>query len=255
MKRSLQNNFMRWKCICSYRGTDFSGWQFQPSGTGVQNHIEEALSNIFDQPIRIHGCSRTDAGVHAEGQCFHFDGDWPHSTDKLIRALHSILDKTIRIESIRSTSKNFHARYSARKKRYCYTLYTGRAHPFDEPYVWACRDNPLDFPAMQEASQHFIGLHDFSAFAALPANDTDPNPVKEIESIVFKQQGAHLRIYVTGSGFLYKMVRSIVGTLYAVGRQRLDPQTVRNILHSKKRTNQIVTAPASGLSLQKIYYR
>lgn len=246
---------MRWKCICSYRGTNFSGWQSQPSGSGVQNHIEAALSSIFDQGIRIHGCSRTDAGVHAEGQCFHFDGDWSHSTDKLIRALHSILDTSIRIERIRSVSDSFHARYSARKKRYCYTLYTGRAHPFDASTVWACRDNPLNFPAMLEASQHFIGTHDFTAFAALPAKDTDPNPVKEIESIVFKQQGARIRIYVTGSGFLYKMVRSIVGTLYAVGRQRLDPNTVHHILHSKKRTNQIVTAPASGLSLQKIYYR
>ena len=254
-ERSLQNKYMRWKCICSYRGSNFSGWQSQPSGSGVQNHIEAALSSIFDRGIRIHGCSRTDAGVHAEGQCFHFDGDWSYDSAKLIRALHSILDTSIRIESIRSVSDSFHARYSARKKRYCYTIYTGRAHPFDADTVWACRDNPLDFSSMQEASQHFIGRHDFTAFSATPAKYTDPNPVKKIESIIFKQRGARVRIYVTGSGFLYKMVRSIVGTLYTVGRQRLDASTVLHILHSKKRTNQIVTAPASGLSLQKIYYR
>ena len=107
---------MRWKCICSYKGTDFGGWQFQPTGNGVQNHLESALSSIFDQPIRIHGCSRTDAGVHAHGQCFHFDGDWSHSTDKLKRALHSLLDKAIRIEKITSVSENFHAVFPLLKK-------------------------------------------------------------------------------------------------------------------------------------------
>ena len=246
---------MRWKCICSYKGTQFGGWQFQPSGTGVQNHLESALSSIFDQPIRIHGCSRTDAGVHAFGQCFHFDGDWPHSKDKLKRALHSLLDTDIRIETITPVSENFHARFSAIKKSYVYTIYLDRAPPTEEAFVWACRDTPIDFESMLTASQYFIGQHDFTAFSAVHAKDQDPNPIKEIHSLELKQKGPKISIAITGSGFLYKMVRSIVGTLYAVGRNRLSPDDVLNILHSKKRTNKIVTAPASGLSLKKIFYK
>ena len=246
---------MRWKCICSYKGTDFGGWQFQPTGNGVQNHLESALSSIFDQPIRIHGCSRTDAGVHADGQCFHFDGDWPHSTDKLKRALHSLVDKAIRIEKITLVSENFHARFSAIKKSYVYTIYLDRAPPTEEAFVWSCRDTPIDFQSMQMASQHFVGKQDFTAFSAVHAKDKDPDPVKEIHSLELRQHGSKISVTITGSGFLYKMVRSIVGTLYAVGRNRLTSEDVLHILHSKKRTNKIVTAPASGLSLKKIFYK
>ena len=246
---------MRWKCICSYKGTQFGGWQFQPTGNGVQNHLELALSTIFDQAIRIHGCSRTDAGVHALGQCFHFDGEWDHSIDKLKRALHSLLNKDIRIEKITSVSQNFHARFSAIKKSYVYTIYLDRASPNEEAFVWACRDTPIDFQSMQVASQYFVGQHDFTAFSAVHAKDKDPDPVKEIHLLELKQNGRKITITISGSGFLYKMVRSIVGTLYAVGRHRLNPGDVLNILHSKKRTNKIVTAPASGLSLKKIFYK
>ena len=246
---------MRWKCICSYKGTDFGGWQFQPTGNGVQNHLESALSSIFDRPIRIHGCSRTDSGVHAYGQCFHFNGDWPHSTDKLKRALHSLLNKAIRIEKITSVSENFHARFSAIKKSYVYTIYLDRAPPDEEAFVWSCRDTSIDFLSMQTASQHFLGKQDFTAFSAVHSKDKDPDPVKEIHSLELKQRGSKITVTITGSGFLYKMVRSIVGTLYAVGRKRLNPDDVLNILRSKKRTNKIITAPASGLSLKKIFYK
>lgn len=246
---------MRWKCICSYKGSKFEGWQYQPKGNGIQNHIEEALSSILDTSIRIHGCSRTDAGVHASAQCFHFDADWPHTSAKLIRAIHSILDKDIRIESILSVSENFHARYKALRKRYVYTIHLGRAHPFTKELVWARRDTSLDIQAMREACQHFIGTHDFTAFSAVHAKDRDPNPIKSIHELSLKQSGPVIRISITGSGFLYKMVRSISGALYAVGRGYLNEKDILKILKSKKRTNQIVTAPASGLSLEKIYYR
>lgn len=246
---------MRWKCICSYKGSQFGGWQYQPSGTGIQNHIEDALTSIFNKPIRIHGCSRTDAGVHAKGQCFHFDSNWAHSTEKLTRAIHSILDRDIRIESIRSVSENFHARYSALRKRYSYKIYSGRAHPFEKEFVWAKRDTPLNFVAMEQASKHFVGTHDFTAYSAVHAKDKDPNPVKSIQEIQLKQKGALISISITGSGFLYKMVRSISGALYAVGRGDITEKDILKILQSKKRTNKIVTAPAAGLSLEKIYYR
>ena len=122
---------MRWKCICAYDGTDFDGWQRQPGGRAVQNYLEAALTQLFDRAVQIQGSGRTDAGVHARGQCFHFDADWVHASEKLNRALHSILPTSIRINSVRRVSDDFHARFSVTGKRYLYRYYLGRADPVE----------------------------------------------------------------------------------------------------------------------------
>lgn len=246
---------MRFKCICSYKGTKFDGWQYQQSGGSVQNHIENALSQIFSEKIRIHGCSRTDAGVHAKGQCFHFDAVWEHSLEKLLRAIHSLLDKEIRINKIIKVNKNFHARFSAKKKQYTYSIHLGRTHPFEEDFFWSCRETTIDLNSMIKASKLLIGTHNFQAFSAVNSNDKDPNPIKTIESIKINQVGKKIYIHFIGTSFLYKMVRSIAGTLYAVSRKRLCMDEVAQMLKSKQRTNKIITAPAKGLALKKIYYK
>ena len=245
---------MRWKCTCAYDGTDFDGWQRQPSGGAVQNHIEAALTQIFDRPLQLHGSGRTDAGVHARGQCFHFDAEWLHEPEKLIRALHSILPTSIRIKSAKSVSDDFHARFSVSGKRYLYNYYLGRADPVDDRYVWACRDLPLDLKEMQAAADRLLGTHDFSAYSATHGKENDPNPVKTVSRLQLKQRGKFIRLDAEGSGFLYRMVRSIAGALYAVGRGRLTPDDIAEILESKKRTHRIVTAPAKGLFLDKVFY-
>ena len=245
---------MRWKCTCAYDGTDFDGWQRQPSGCAVQNHIEGALTQIFDRPLQLHGSGRTDAGVHARGQCFHFDAEWLHEPEKLIRALHSILPTSIRIKSAKSVSDDFHARFSVSGKRYLYNYYLGRADPVDDRYVWACRDLPLDLKEMQVAADRLLGTHDFSAYSATHGKENDPNPVKTVSRLQLKQRGKFIRLDAEGSGFLYRMVRSIAGALYAVGRGRLTPDDIAEILESKKRTHRIVTAPAKGLFLDKVFY-
>ena len=245
---------MRWKCTCSYDGTNFEGWQRQSRGTAVQNSIEEALTQIFDRPIQIQGSGRTDAGVHAHGQCFHFDADWAHPPDKLIRALHSILPSVIRINSMRQVSDKFHARFSAKGKRYLYRYYLGRANPTEDRYVWACRDLTINLEAMKAAAEVLIGEHDFTAYSATHAKDKDPNPIKEVTRLALKQKGKHLRLEAEGSGFLYRMVRSFAGALYAVGRGRLTAVEIAQILESKQRTHRIVTAPAKGLFLDKVFY-
>ena len=245
---------MRWKCTCAYDGTDFDGWQRQPSGGAVQNHIEAALTQIFDRPLQLHGSGRTDAGVHARGQCFHFDAEWLHEPEKLIRALHSILPTSIRVKSAKSVSDDFHARFSVSGKRYLYNYYLGRADPVDDRYVWACRDLPLDLKEMQVAADRLLGTHDFSAYSATHGKENDPNPVKTVSRLQLKQQGKFIRLDAEGSGFLYRMVRSIAGALYAVGRGRLTPDDIAEILESKKRTHRIVTAPAKGLFLDKVFY-
>lgn len=245
---------MRWKCTCAYDGTDFEGWQRQPHGLAVQNHIEVALSQIFSQPIQIHGSGRTDAGVHAKGQVFHFDGDWQHPTEKLIRALHSILSKKIKINSVDPVSEDFHARYSVYGKRYIYRYHLGRAEPMDERYVWACRDLPVDLAAINAAAEHLVGTHDFTAFSATHSKDKDPNPVKTLHRLDVQQIDRQLTLTTEGSGYLYKMVRTLAGALYAVGRNRLSPEEISTILASRQRTHKIVTAPACGLFLDKVFY-
>lgn len=245
---------MRWKCICAYDGTDFDGWQRQPGGGAIQNVLEQVLSEILDTPTLTHGSGRTDAGVHARGQCFHFDGVWPHDGGKLIRALHSRLPKTIRIESARSVSEAFHARHSVVGKRYRYRYYLGRAQPTEERFVWACREVPLDLRAMQAAAEHLVGTHDFSAFGASHGKEGDPNPVKTIHKLELRQRGREITLVTEGSGYLYRMVRSFAGGLYSVGRGRLSVEDIVEILESRQRTHRIVTAPAKGLFLDKVFY-
>lgn len=245
---------MRWKCICAYDGTDFDGWQRQPGGEAVQNYLERALSQIFDQPIQLQGSGRTDAGVHARGQCFHFDADWAHAPEKLIRALHSILPTSLKIHSVKQVSEDFHARFSVTGKRYLYRYYLGRADPIDDRYVWACRDLPLDVEAMQAAADILVGTHDFSAYSASHGKDSDPNTVKTVTRLQIKQSGKHLRLDAEGSGFLYRMVRSFAGALHSVGRGQLSPADIGEILASRQRTHRIVTAPAKGLFLDKVFY-
>ncbi|PXA05768.1 tRNA pseudouridine(38-40) synthase TruA [Coraliomargarita sinensis] len=245
---------MRWKCTCAYDGTDFDGWQRQPAGNAVQNHLEAALSRILNSEILTHGSGRTDAGVHARGQCFHFDADWLHDSNKLIRALHSLLPTTIRINSLRKVSDTFHARHSAKGKRYTYHYYLGRADPLQDRYLWACRSVPLDLDAMQASAELLVGQHDFTAFGATHGKDSDPNPVKTIHRLELKQRGKHITLTTEGSGYLYRMVRSFAGGLYSVGRGRLTPGQIKEILDSKKRTHRIVTAPAKGLCLEKVFY-
>lgn len=245
---------MRWKCTCAYDGTDFDGWQRQRGGEAVQNYIERALSQIFNQPVKIHGSGRTDAGVHARGQCFHFDGDWPHNGGKLIRALHSMLPETLKITSIQHVSDDFHARHSAIGKRYIYRYYLGRASPLEQRYVWACRDVPMDFDAMQEAAKRLSGKHDFSAYGATHGKDSDPNPVKNVYRLDLVKKGKHITMTTEGSGYLYRMVRSFAGALYWTGRGRLTPDDISEILESKTRTQRIVTAPGTGLCLDRVFY-
>ena len=245
---------MRWKCICAYDGTEFEGWQRQPEGRGIQNVLEEALCQIFDAEVNTYGSGRTDAGVHALGQCFHFDGKWPHDSSKLIRALHSILPNSIRIEDAQLVTENFHARHSAISKRYSYHYYLGRAHPLEERYVWACRDTSINFEAMLSAANHLTGKHDFSAYGATHAKGGDPNPVKTIHRLSLIKKGKRITMTTEGTGYLYHMARSFAGALYAVGRNRLTPEEILKILESKVRTHRIVTAPGKGLCLDQVFY-
>lgn len=246
---------MRWKCICAYDGTDFEGWQRQPHGKTIQNCLETTLSEIFSTNIHTHGSGRTDAGVHANGQCFHFDADWSHEPEKLILAMHARLPGSIQIKSVQKTSDHFHARFSVKRKRYKYKFLLSRPAPEIERYVWARPDIALNLEFMNQAAQYLIGTHDFTAYSVRPSKDDDPNPIKTIYKLYIQQRGKQFILTTEGSGFLYKMVRSIAGALYAVGRNRLTPEDIQKMLVSRQRTHRITTAPAKGLWLDRVFYR
>ena len=245
---------MRWKCICGYDGTDLYGWQSQVGGNTVQDFLEMRLAEIFKHPVRVHGSGRTDAGVHASAQVFHFDGIWKHPVWKLLRALQTGLPAAIQVTRINRAAQDFHARFSAKGKCYEYRIFEGFAPPDLRRYCWSLGHHKLDVTAMQRAADHLIGEHDFTAFSANCGNDGKDNPVKQLRELRVVRHGHRVRIVTEGSGYLYKMVRRITGALVNVGLNQLTPEEIEHILKQKKRAVQIQTAPASGLWLMKVFY-
>jgi len=242
----------RWKCICAYDGTAFAGWQSQVRGRAIQDVIEARLGEIMKSPVRISSSGRTDAGVHAHGQVFHFDAVWPHGEQKLLKALRTGLPPAIQIKSARPVKPDFHARFQTVGKRYDYFLHLGDADPFTRPYAWVIH-RELDLSAMRAAAGKLLGRYDFRAFTALngPAKEDTVRTLRQLE---IRKHGRRWHITAEGDGFLYKMVRSLVGVLVSVGGGRLSPDDVARILKSRQRTEVVQTAPAHGLFLVKVFY-
>ncbi|HEY1764430.1 MAG TPA: tRNA pseudouridine(38-40) synthase TruA [Opitutaceae bacterium] len=246
----------RWKCVCAYDGGAFSGWQSQAGGGSVQDAIESRLAAIFQRPVRIHGSGRTDAGVHALGQVFHFDADWSHGPSKLAAAIAHRLSRKIQVASVRQVPKGFHARFSAKQKRYEYRLRLGDADPFVRPLVW-CVPPDVDVGAMRKAAATLVGRHDFRAFsAAHGAEKDDPaGTVRSLRRLEVRSRGRAVHIFAEADGFLYKMVRSLVGGLVSVGTGRLLASDLKDCIRSGTRSPHILTAPPHGLFLTKVWYR
>jgi len=242
----------RWKCVCAYDGTNFAGWQSQARGVAIQDVIEARLQAILKQPVRISGSGRTDAGVHAHGQVFHFDAAWPHGEQKLLIALRTGLPPGIQIKSAKPVRADFHARFQATGKRYEYHIHLGDADPFTRPYCWMVFRG-LDIEAMRVAAKHLLGRHDFRAFTALNGPEKD-DTVRTLKKLDVIKRGKRVRIVCEGDGFLYKMVRSLAGVLVSVGEGKIAPDEVARILKSRRRTEVVQTAPAQGLFLMKVFY-
>ena len=242
----------RWKCVCAYDGTTFAGWQSQAGGTAIQDVIEARLAQIFKTPLRIHGSGRTDAGVHAQGQVFHFDAEWSHASEKLLAAFRVGLPAAIQIKSVRAVAADFHARFQAKGKCYVYHLHRGDADPFTRPYCWTVF-RPLDVAAMRAGAAILRGRHDFRSFTALNGPERE-DTVRELRRLDVVTRGRRVRITAESSGFLYTMVRSLTGALVAVGEGKLSGDDLRAMLRSGKRTPAVQTAPPQGLFLMKVFY-
>ena len=244
----------RWKVICAYDGTTFSGWQSQPGGKAIQDVIEARLAKVLGTPVRIFASGRTDAGVHAHGQVFHFDAVWRHTPEKLRAALRVGLPPTIQIKSIQAAAPDFHARFSATGKIYVYHLYLGEADPFTSPYVVSIeRTRPLDFAAMESVAAVLRGRHDFAAYSAFNGaerNDT----VRDLRRLEIRKAGRRVTFTFEADGFLYKMVRSLAGALVQAGDGILTPSRAVELMKAGERTAEVRTAPPHGLFLKRVFY-
>jgi tRNA pseudouridine38-40 synthase len=184
---------------------------------------------------------------------FHFDAEWRHGAGKLRKALGANLPETLRVFRLGPAPDGFHARYSACGKRYRYHLVLGEPDPFEAPLVWPVRRG-LDLEAMRAAAVHLLGRHDFTAFSA--ESDAGPEDrVKTLHRLDCLRRGRRVELVVEGSGFLYKMVRSLAGFLVRVGEGKLQAADAARILASKVRTREVETAPAQGLCLERVWYR
>lgn len=243
----------RWKAVVAYDGTDFDGWQSQTGGNAVQDVIERRLAVVLAAAVRIHGSGRTDAGVHARGQVFHFDAAWRHGGARLHRALQTGLPATIQVRSLRLAPPEFHARFSATGKRYRYELYLGTADPFATRFCWSV-EHALDGAAMARAAALLRGRHDFKAFAATGGTER-ATTVRELRRLEVVRRGRRMRLTFEADGFLYKMVRSLTGALVNVGRGQLTPAALAELLTAGRRPPVVQTAPPQGLSLERVFYR
>ncbi|TWT31935.1 tRNA pseudouridine(38-40) synthase TruA [Blastopirellula retiformator] len=242
--------------IVSYDGTNYAGWQIQNDQPTIQESIEKALLSITGEKIRVTGSGRTDSGVHAIGQVVSFKTQSQLSADVLRRALNAELPADIVVRSSRNAASHFNAIDCATKKRYRYLLQEGRINDvFSRQYAWFVKKE-LDLPAMQAAAQHLIGEHDFASFEA--AGSERLSTVRHVYDLQVAKSERHefdkLAIEVEANGFLYNMVRIIVGTLVEVGKGKRPPEWVAEVLAAKDRTIGGMTAPAHGLYLLRVDY-
>ena len=235
-----------------YDGTRYRGWQRLPGREDtIQGKLETALSRILAQPIEVSGSGRTDAGVHALGQVANFHCDSGLSAEEILRQLRRYLPEDIGIYSCVDVPPRFHARLNARSKTYCYRIWNSEQPcVFERRYV-AVMPERLDLEAMRQAAARLIGEHDFSAFCGNAK--MKKSTFRRLDAIDIQHQGEEIRLTFTGNGFLYNMVRILVGTLVEVGRGQRSPESME-ALFGGKREQAGLLAPAQGLCLMEVMY-
>lgn len=244
---------MRYAMIVEYDGGAYSGWQRQKNHISVQEEIEKALSRLFGEKITIVGSGRTDKGVHAEGQVAHFDIDTQMSTFRMKGSLNSFLPKDIQIREINKVADDFHAQYDAKRKTYEYKAFISRIkQPLKRNYYIQIVP-PVDIELIKECAKKIVGKHDFLAFS-VDNNQERLNTVREIYSLEIEVQGEDIIFTIEGNGFLYKMVRTIIGTLIWIGKGKLPPDVIDKMFETGSRCLGGKTMPPNGLVLKSVEY-
>lgn len=235
-----------------YDGTDYHGWQVQPNGVTVQERVQDAVEKVFGSRLDVTGCSRTDSGVHANMFCFHMDTELDIPCEKVPLALNTALPDDIAVLSCKEVDGDFHARYCAKGKRYVYRLYDSHLRdPFINRYSVQYKGK-LNVEAMNEAAQSFVGKHDFSAFCASGSEVEDR--VRTVYEMRVERIGNEVYVTVSADGFLYNMVRIMVGTLLEVSEGKLSAEDIKIALKTGKREQAGRTAAAKGLCLDRVFY-
>ncbi len=242
-----------YRLTLSYEGTRYRGWQKQGNtGNTLQEKLENTLSRLLGEIVEIAGCGRTDAGVHARRQVCSFRTNQTLDCTETLRRLRDVLPEDIGALSLEEAAPRFHARLSCTGKTYCYRIRTVETPDvFSRRFVLPC-PGKLDTAAMRQAAEALCGKRDFSAFCSL--KNRKKSAVRELREIRFEETPEELRLYFTGDGFLYNMVRILTGTLLEVGLGQRAPESMEAILASLDRAKAGPTAPALGLTLWEVYY-
>ena len=246
----------RIKLKIEYDGTEYVGWQAQRNGVSIQGEIEESLKQIFNQEIKLYVAGRTDAGVHALSQVAHFDiENLSIETDKIFKALNFFLKKKknkITILESKIANKNFHSRFSVRKKYYLYQVFNRETQSYiQENKVWFIPQK-INIERMKNASKFFLGKNDLNAFRSIDCQAK--SSIRTIDEIKIKKESDFIKLRISGKSFLHNQVRIMVGTLIQVGKEILKETDIKRIIQSKDRKNAGPTAPPSGLYLERILY-
>ena len=240
------------KLTVEYEGTQYLGWQRQPQGMTIQEALEEALEKITGVKTSVTGAGRTDAGVHACGQAANFRTDSDLAVERFQGALNALLPRDIVVLAAEEATVDFHARFSAKSKLYHYTIRNRRTRPaLSRDFCWHVRW-PIQIVPMRRAMTHILGKHDFAAFQS--ANAASDTTVRTVFRADWTKNFDLLTFAIEADGFLYNMVRAIVGTLVDVGRGRITPEEFGAIVKSKDRRRAGRTAPPQGLWLMRVRY-
>lgn len=243
---------MRYKVTLAYNGNNYVGFQSQKNGKAIQDVIEKALKRIFGEDIRIVMASRTDAGVHAKGQVFHFDNEKIIDNYKLKGAINALIPKDIHIIKIEKVGDDFHARYCVKNKTYEYLINVGEYDVFLDGFAYQCPFK-LDIDLMKKGAELFIGTHDFSSFNTTTYKEK-ANQTRTISEFKISKNKNILKIRVTGDGFLRNMVRIMVGTLIDLGRGQKEISEIEEMLKIPNKSTRRYNSTGSGLYLVKIRY-
>ena len=242
----------KFKLTLEYDGTRYAGWQLQKNERSIQGELIRAAVKVFDtQQVEIYGAGRTDAGVHARGQVAHLAVDSTKLSPEQIRIrLNDELPHDINILQVEKAHPKFHARHDAKSRSYVYEI-SKRRDAFGKKFSWWVRDR-LDIAAMQEAAGRLVGFHDFASFS--DADKDNQSSLVHLTRLDVREAGERIYIHISGSHFLWKMVRRITGVLVEVGRGNMTPDTVEDFLETPSREPAKFTAPPGGLFLEGVEY-
>lgn len=238
------------KLTLEYDGTDFNGWQWQPSRRTVQGTLQSAVDNLVQESPKLYAAGRTDAGVHALGQVVNFKTNTILDLASIRQGLNSYLPSDLVVLNTEEVDEGFHARFDAEKRKYRYVI-SKRPLAIGRQFSWFCKYD-LDFSRMQKASNFLLGEHVFSSFCK--ETEDEEHYLSNVERAVWQEDENQATFEICARRFLRHMVRVIVGTLVDVGRGRLEPGEFKEILESKDRRRAGTTAPAKGLRLERVYY-